>query len=287
MFDIISKKEVLIILICFSLLLVPHLIHMNAVKGESWGAPGEKISLEYFDQNLQDNTLFFFENTRFPVVFTLFSLVGLAFHKMWKKKIFLGIWFLSFFVLYLSFYAGSFNVGVDVRFSLALYVPIAILGGLGAVLVSDLIKKIIKKKYISIGIVALILIISFVPFYSFVGVIGEEAWSARMAHDFIIEEMQDLEDDSWIFTYVPSVVLINGKNAVYSSSAYNKEIVDKIFQETDNVYFFEEYWCLSQISPYKDTCDYIHDNFRLREVANVTDSGMGLTRTFYLYQMAR
>ena len=287
MFDKIRKWQVMAIIICLSLLLVPHIIHMGAVKGESWGAEGEKISLEYLDKNLEDNTMFFFENTRFPVVFTLLSLIGLAYHRLWKKKMFLGAWFLLFFVLYLSFYAGSFNAGVDVRFSLALYVPIAIFAGLGAVLISEILKKIVKQKFISIGVVAILITISFIPFYGFAGSVGQEAWSARLAHDFIIEEMQDLDDDSWIFTYVPSVVLINGKNAVYSDYVFNKEIVNKIFKETENVYFFEEYWCAAQISPYKDTCDYFHENFDLKEIANVTGTGRGMTRTFTLYKMTR
>ena len=42
------------------------------------------------------------------------------------------IWyFLLFFGMALAFYAGSYDYGADVRYSLATYPPVAILGGLG------------------------------------------------------------------------------------------------------------------------------------------------------------
>ena len=41
-------------------------------------------------------------------------------------------YFLLFFGIALLFYAGSYNYGADVRYSLMTYPPLAILGGLGA-----------------------------------------------------------------------------------------------------------------------------------------------------------
>ena len=44
----------------------------------------------------------------------------------------IGVYFLLFFGIDLVFYAGSYNYGADVRYSLMTYPPIAVLGGLGA-----------------------------------------------------------------------------------------------------------------------------------------------------------
>jgi len=323
-FDSLRKKEFLIILIVFSILIVPHLLHMDSVKLEKWGAEEEKLGIEHIDENLEDNSMFFFENTRFPVAFTVFSLIGLALRKAWKEKIFLGLWFLSFFVLYLLFYAGGFNYGVDVRFSLSLYIPIAILGGCGAFLIADRIYKIfifwcfprIKRfknehsestgkksqhvlskhfkmtkpvetitKCFCFGIVAFVIIASFLPFIPLVSSVGEESWSARLANEFIKEKMEDMDDDCWIFTPVAAVVLNNGKNAVNANFAHDKNIVKKIFDETSCVFFYEEYWCASE--PWKTYISkYFHDNFNLIPYDSVTKTEMGFTRTFTLYYIA-
>ena len=43
----------------------------------------------------------------------------------------MAFYFLLFFGIALLFYAGSYDYGADVRYSLATYPPLAILGGLG------------------------------------------------------------------------------------------------------------------------------------------------------------
>ena len=285
-FNTARKREFLIILIIFSLLILPLLMHLDSVKEESWGAKGDKLGLEYVNENLKDNGMLFFENTRFPVVFTILSLIGLALRKVWKEKIFLGVWFLLFFVLYLLFYAGGFNYGVDVRYSLNLYMPMAILGGCGAFLIGDNLNKIVKKKWISSGVVALIIIVSFFPFIGFVRSVGFEGADARLANDFIIEKMKNMDDDCWIFTMVPSVVLNNGKNAINARYAQNPKIVNEIFNKTDCVFFYEEYWCSSE--PWKSNiAAYFHTNFDLIVYDSVSGTVYGLTKTFTLYYIER
>ena len=43
----------------------------------------------------------------------------------------IAFYFLLFFGIALLFYAGSYDYGADIRYSLATYPPLAILGGLG------------------------------------------------------------------------------------------------------------------------------------------------------------
>ncbi|MCD6398749.1 MAG: glycosyltransferase family 39 protein [Candidatus Aenigmarchaeota archaeon] len=249
LFSRLNDKKFLLILILFSFLILPHLLHLDSVKNESWGSSGSKLSMEYVGKNIKDNGGFFFENTRFPVIFTILSILGLyPFRKYWKEKIFLGFWFLAFFGLYLLFYAGSFNYGVDVRFSLNLYLPLSIFGASGCVLIYELVYKHIKNKKIrafSFFIPLVIVLLSFSQFIPFVGSIGQKAWDARVAHDFIVEKTDELPKDCWVFTHVPSVVLVSGRNSLQAWYAQNPKIVDKLFSQTDCVMFYEEYWCNS------------------------------------------
>jgi len=282
-FTIIKSKKFLLFLIIFCLLIVPHLLHLNVVSPENWGSSGKKFSTEYLSYNLKTNTMFFFENTRFPIIFTFLSLLGLyQFRKYWRQKSFLVLWFLIFFGIYLVFYAGSFNYGVDERFSLNLYIPMSILAGCGAFLVEKSIEK-RKKKVDHFWMTSIFIILfCFLPFVSLVSSVGEKAWDARLAHDFLIEKLENLDDSCWIFTHVPSVALVNGKNSLQAWYAQNPEIVDKIFEKTDCVLFYEEYWC--NADPWKSgPCKYFHDNFDLLPYDTITERG----KTFTLYFMKR
>jgi len=270
------KKEFLVIFILFCALLVPHALHTLSVKSEGWGASGNKLGTEYVENNLSVNGMFFFENTRFPLVFSALAILGLyPFRKEWRKKTVLVAWFLAFFILYLLFYAGSFNYGVDVRFSMNLYIPLAILGGCGAFLISRGLDKFLKKGYVSLVIASFVLILAFVPFYHFVGEVGEEAWDARVPHDFVVEEMKKMDDDCWIFTHVPSVILVNGKNSLQAWYAQNSKVREEIMKN-DCVIFYEEYWCNAE--PYKSSaCKYFHDKFEMEVYANKVERDKDFT----------
>jgi 4-amino-4-deoxy-L-arabinose transferase-like glycosyltransferase len=111
----------------FLVLALPHFIHLYAVKGEAWGAPGgAKFAAAYFAENLNVNALFYFKNERFPVLFTFLFLVGLLVPQLkdtrsdrkrkmriesfpWKEKCILFSWFMAFWGILLFFYAGSYN----------------------------------------------------------------------------------------------------------------------------------------------------------------------------------
>lgn len=284
-FDVIKDRKNLLILVVFVFLLVPHLIHLNTMRSESWGTEDKALGFKYVDENFEDNGMFFFKNSRFPVVFTLFSLIGLcSFSKSdFKRKLVLAVWFLCFFGLYLLFYAGSFNYGTDVRFSLNLYMPVAILGGCGGYIVSSNLKKrLFKRRYISVVLVAAVILVSFYPFVGMVSSVEDSAWDARFPHDFLVEEMKELPDDCWIFTQVPSLVLVHGKNGLQSWYAQNPEVVDRVFNSSDYVFYYEGYWCHSE--PWKSgQCQYFHDEFDLQ----VFDSASKRYRTCTLYYVKR
>ncbi len=269
------KREFLVIFIVFSALLVPHMLHTLSVRSEGWGASGNKLGTEYIENNLGVNGMFFFDNERFPVVFSALSILGLyPFVKEWRKKSILVVWFLSFFVLYLLFYAGSFDYGVDVRFSLNLYLPLAILGGCGCLVLCRTFNRFLKKPF-PLALVSLLLATAFLAFYPFVSEVGEKAWDARIPHDFVVEKMEGLDDECWIFTHVPSLILVNGKNSLQAWYAQNTNVREKILQN-DCVLFYEEYWCNAE--PYKSgPCKFFHDKFDMEVYARRTERGKSYT----------
>ncbi len=133
-------------LIAFALF-IPLVFHFYAVSGQSWGAEGAKFGTSFFMKNVAINGPYFFNNREFPVLFTLFALIGLA---AWKARrgpngglgreeqrvdfrsvLLMLLWFLLFWGIFLFFYAGSYKYGADVRFALVCFMPLAALAGIG------------------------------------------------------------------------------------------------------------------------------------------------------------
>ena len=233
-------------MILFVLFLSINLIgHIYAVRIESWGSSGTKLSLEYLSINVIVNTLFYFKNIRFPALFSLFFLIGLITKKNMKEKAFIFIWFLAFWGIFLFFYAGSYNYGADVRYSLLSYAPIALIGGYGIQFLKNFIVKFSDDR-LAYSILTLFIIISFLPFMPLIRAEGEEAWAARADHNYAREFAKLLPENSIVLTHNPNMFLVWGKNAVQVSLATTEEkyINEVIFPRyTGGVYFHWNYWC--------------------------------------------
>ena len=109
-------------------LLVPAAAHFAAVGNESWGSTNGRFSLPFFWNNVQTNSIFYVADRRFPIAVTAFAIAGLAASRV---TAILVTWFAAFWGVFLFFYAGSYNYGADVRFSLLSYPPLAVLAGNG------------------------------------------------------------------------------------------------------------------------------------------------------------
>ena len=108
-----------------------HIGHLFAVRNEGWGTTDSRLSLQYLAVNLPVNGRFYLGDIRFPVVVTLLAAFGLGGNGFRRERLVLALWFALFFGVFLLFYAGSYDYGADVRYSLMTYPPLAILGGLG------------------------------------------------------------------------------------------------------------------------------------------------------------
>jgi hypothetical protein len=237
-----KRKEFYVFGILLFFLSTAVIIHLYSVRGQSWGAEGAKISLDYFLYNLRTNSLFYLNNKEFPVIFSIFGLLGLFFYKNHiKDKIILLSWFLVFWGIFLFFYAGSYEFGQDVRYSILSYLPLSIFAGLGVSYLGNLLES--KMKSIRTILIVLI-VFSFTWFLPFVKAEGEEAWAARKDHEYSLEFARLLPPNSIIFTHTPNVFLLNKKSAIQTSAeTYNPGTVERyLYLFKGGVYVHYNYW---------------------------------------------
>jgi hypothetical protein len=226
------------------LLLSPHLMHLYAVSDEPWGSPGPKFSMIYFWANFRDNARFYLDNARFPLAWTLLALAGLLLGKNRQAHLLLGMWFLGFWGIFLFFYAGSYNYGTDVRFSLVSYMPLAVLAGTGVARLATSFRgwgRIPSLK----GLILAALLLVFLPFLPSIRAEGQEAWAARADHRFAQEMLKVLPADSLVLTHNPNMFLLWGRSAAQASIAtYNRPYLESLFARYEGgIYFHYNAWC--------------------------------------------
>jgi hypothetical protein len=106
-----------------------HIAHLSAIRNVDWGTTQARFSLAYVPGNLAVNGWFYLRDERFPAVFTLLMAAGLLSPAFLRERFAITIYFLLYFSIGLVFYAGSYNYGADVRYSLMTYPSIAVLAG--------------------------------------------------------------------------------------------------------------------------------------------------------------
>ncbi len=271
----------------FLLLLSPFFLHSNHFIDQGWGSPdGNKFDLKFVQGNLKDNGGFFFDNLQFPLLFTVLSFFGVA-YLLYRKKYLelysLLAWFGVFFAVYLFFYAGSFNYGVDVRYSQMLFAPIFILGGLGAYFLMQKLDIFIESRKGSTIIIIMLIGISFIPYIDFVDSIWDKAKQSRTDHNFALESAKGLGEDCFVFTHVPTMFLVNGINAVQTFYYNNERVVNNVFNSTSCVLFNEGYWCVDDKEHRDGICKRFKETFNLMTYKKTT---LG-SRNYTLYWVSR
>ena len=153
--------------------------HLAAVRDESWGAAGARMSLAYIAPNFAVNGPFYVADWRFPLLYTLCAVIGVvAGRGLWPRLISVG-YFAAFWGLFLVFYAGSYNYGADVRYSLMTYPPLAMLAGVGLSAIVDACRQRMRLPFSVHAAVATAVVAQFLLYMPYVRSVGEEAWSAR------------------------------------------------------------------------------------------------------------
>ncbi|MCX6709767.1 MAG: glycosyltransferase family 39 protein [Candidatus Woesearchaeota archaeon] len=289
----ITSRKFLFALSIFLIMIFPTIQHTLNMRNEDWGAyNGEKFSLGSIKGNIIANSGFFFENTRFPLFFTIASIIGLiAGVFSFKRKVFPFLtWFLLFFFIFIPFYAGSFNYGQDVRFSLNLYPAVAIFSGLGFYFLSRIIKGLIEKNHIekrvrasegAVLIVTLCIIaITIVPFLDKISYFGEESWESQFYHDFIVRNAPEIKN-CIVVSHVTSLFILNGVPSIQTHMAVDNETMKELKSRYDCILFDEGYWCVNDPFHREGICKQFKDQNSLSIYKQETKRD----RTYTLYQV--
>jgi hypothetical protein len=242
-----KKKHVYAVGLIVLVLLIPHLGHLWAVRGEGWGSSSEagKFAWSYVPGNLETNARFYVEGKEYPVYFTLLTVFGLLAPGRWREKTVVVLWLLLFFGIFIPFHAGSYRYGADIRFSLLTTMPLAVLGGLGSGWLGGWFQERGKSSQ-WVAVAPLIgAVYFFTGFLPLVRAVGQEAWGARADHDIAQEMVEKVPENSIVLTHNPGMLQVMGQSAVQTSVvSYQPERADDLFRRfPGGVYFHFNFWC--------------------------------------------
>lgn len=264
-------------LACLVLLLV-HAGHLAAVRDEGWGAPGARLSFGYVAANWNVNGRFFLADGRFPVLYTVFAFVG-AFRRPRAAAPFV-LGFLLFFGIQLLFYAGSYDYGADVRYSLLTYPWVAVLAGLGAAPVLSALPS--GSRWMAVAAV----VAQFSWYTPVVRATTEEAWAARADVAFARASAPGLRGNRYVLTHNPGMFHLWGINAGQMSLVSgNPTFVDYLGTRfAGGVYLHWNFWCNASDAVQRSVCANAAAAHPLEEIAKWDERDNRYR--FYRYQVA-
>ena len=228
----------------FLALVAVHAGHTIAVRNEGWGTTQARLSLSYVSGNLRTNGWFYLADARFPATFTLLAALGLIGQRERAMRTVMGLYFVLFFGICLLFYAGSYDYGADIRYSLATYPSLAILGGLGVARLALWMDRVVPSAPTLPALTAA-LAFQFLSYMPLVRATGDEAWAARADVRFAQSVVPELRGNSFVLTHNPSMFHVWGVNAGQMSTAVTEPsyLPSLAARYAGGVYLHWNYWC--------------------------------------------
>ena len=222
------------------------LAHLIAVRNEGWGASGDRFSLEFLGLNFRTNGTFYVADWRFPAVYTLLAICALMLNRSRRAAAVVLLYFALFFGVYLLFYAGSYNYGADVRYSLLTFPPLAILAGIGGAQLLRRAERFAIAPARAEAAFLAFLAFQFLWYLPLVRAVGEEAWAARADIAFTHRVIPTLPRNAIVLTHNPSVFHVMGQSAAQLSIAatepgYVHDVLRSRYSA--GVYFHWNFWC--------------------------------------------
>jgi hypothetical protein len=245
--------------LCLGLLLLPHFAHLYLVRSQNWGSTDAKFSLTSFWQNISVNGPFYFNNERYPALFTLLAFAGMLGRRNWRFTLPLLAWALCLWGVFLFFYAGSYDYGADVRYSLLSAAPLAILGGIGG---HDLYSKLARRleSRNSAFLLGLALTLAWIKFLPLIRTVSAEANEARTDVRIAREFRTNIPETAMVLTHNPTMWQLWGLSAAQASMATgNPDYLQTLLKvrHPDGVYFHWNFWCNTTDEMRQQVCDPI------------------------------
>lgn len=242
------------------------ILHMIAVRHESWGTPGPSISWQFAVKNFPTNFWFYFADERFPAFCGIAAIAGLVLNGRVRERVWLLGYFLAFWTVFVFFYAGSYNYGADVRYSLMTYVPIAILAGAGLGRLGQFVLGRWPGRWSErrvFGSIAGVVLAQFLWYLPLVRATGEEAWAARADVTYARTFAQSLPPNSFVLTHNPNMFHIwNVGAGQMSMVATDSGRAEQLFSRyTGGVYLHWNFWCNVHDRVQNSFCRAVLDRF--------------------------
>jgi hypothetical protein len=228
----------------FLCLVAVHIGHSFAVRNEGWGTNEARLSWRYALANLPVNGGFYLGDERFPIVFTILGVLGLASRQPRKGRMVMAVYFLLFFGIALLFYAGSYNYGADVRYSLMTYPPLTVLGGLGLARLMSWVEQ-MRPTFPIRRLATAGLVFQFLAYAPLVRATTEEAWAARTDVRFARSVARGFPANAYVLTHNPGMFQVWGVNAGQMSLvATNPNYLEYLSSRyAGGVYLHWNFWC--------------------------------------------
>lgn len=244
-----------------ALLLVPEIAHLAAVRNEGWGTSDQRFSLAYLAHNLWTNGTFYLGDHRFPPILTALAILGLT---QFRATFTIAVWWLLFWGVFLFFYAGSYDYGADVRYSLLSYPPLAVLAGVGGSWVAATVQRRFPAATWAGPAVASIVLFQSTLYLPWVRAVGEEAWAARADVAFAKMVARELPPNAIVLTHNPSMFHIWGVSAAQLSIAaeepgYVRSELSRRY--SGGVYLHWNFWCNTSDPAQVRFCEQARSNF--------------------------
>src|SRR6185295_2979963 len=167
----------------------------------------------------------------------------------------IAAWFGLFFGITLLFYAGSYDYGADVRYSLLTNPPVAIFAGLGA---AWLLRGAAGRPLRLAACAALAAAAAgqyVVQSLPVVRAATDSAWAARADVDFAKSFVPRLPMDAYVLTHNPGMFQVWGINAGQMSLADDPRFLDGLAGRfAGGVYLHWNYWCNTQDPVHQGLC---------------------------------
>jgi hypothetical protein len=252
------------------------LLHIVAVQNENWGTTGDRMSWQHAISNFAVNSRFYFWDERFSAWCGAAAMVGVLASGRVRERALLLAYFLAFWTIFLFFYAGSYNYGADVRYSLMAYVPVAILAAVGLWRIAQLATRFARRPWSDGQVFAAIvvcLVVQFLWYVPLVRATGEEAWAARADVRHAKEFVTQLPPNSIVLTHNPAMFHIWRVSAAQMSLIRsNPRQMEQLFTRyAGGVFLHWNYWCNVADPLQKSFCQAGLDGFPHELVASARE----------------
>ncbi len=297
-----ENTAALLLLLAFIVLLLPEIYYVAiTAQNPSYGQPASEavISIANFEKNIAANVVFLFGQlngissypTEFHYAIFPLAIVGIAaliLRKRIKNRfgilLMLSLWFLTYFIFYTSFYAGSVLFGVDDRFMLQILPALCLLAAFALASIGDAAVVLKTRLFGGAGrtrgngavLFAVLAVASAVllifPFYALIPVLTLPP--SKMPQQNVIlpaitsfyENYSAVPNSCLVFSFTPEIWQeVNRSSAQVGFLLGSNQTLRNTTLSYSCLVFDYGYWCLEpQFST--TTCKYITSHYKLENL---------------------